>query len=212
MFNLIRVVITSSRWYIGQADLIVYKFTSIKLYTTRISCDPFFLGGNFVRAPYGLLLRTMMPASSSSGKIRFTNSRSSLVYFGKVPLTGLALGSRSIECSIRSVVLISRILLAKQSFYVNTRRFTQSILSVESTIIPMLMPLSQNHSSISCIRAVLNSLYTRRRWVGNPSPFLNEYLVTNAAITGIFFLLIVSLGNYLLGAIGRSINNYVNYS
>ena len=106
-------------------------------------------GGNFVQASPGLLLRTTIPASTSLGKMRFAKSRSSITYFGRVHLTELALGSRSIECSTRSVVLMSRTILAEQSFHVYARRFAWSILSVESATIPILMPLSLRHSSTS---------------------------------------------------------------
>ncbi len=65
--------------------------------------DPFFLGGNFVRAPQALLLLTIISASSMAGKIVLANSRSCAVYLGSVPLTGFAFGSRSMKSSIMSV-------------------------------------------------------------------------------------------------------------
>lgn len=92
--------------------------TGMKLCTNRFNGESFFSGGKLVLAPHGLLQRTIIPASSISGKFLLANSRSSAVYLGNVPFTGLAFGTRSIECSIKSVAWISLILVAKQSFQV----------------------------------------------------------------------------------------------
>ena len=135
----------------GYADLIVHRLIGMKLCTTLMNGDPFFLGGNFVRAPHGLLLRTIIPASSSSGKIRFANSLSSAVYLGNEPWTaptGSAFGSRSIECSMRSVALISLMVAANQSFHVYSMRRVRSIRSGVSAFWPIVMPLSSNHALI----------------------------------------------------------------
>ena len=45
---------TSSRWYIGYADSMVYLLTGMNLWTTRSNVDAFLLGANFVLAPHGL--------------------------------------------------------------------------------------------------------------------------------------------------------------
>jgi len=91
----------------------VNEFTEMKLYTIRSSGESFFLGGNFIRCPYKLLRRIIILVSLSSGKILFINSRSSDIYLRRLVLIGRVYGSRLIKYLIRSVSLISLIVLVK---------------------------------------------------------------------------------------------------
>lgn len=91
---------------------------------------------------------------------------------------GLALGSRSIECSIRSVAWMSCTFVAKQSFQVYSSRRVFSTRSGVSASGPMVIPLDATHVLISSGDASDKGRSTGRRSVGNPSPLPNEYLVT----------------------------------
>jgi len=93
--------------------LIVNEFTEMKLYTIPSSREFFFLGGNFIRYPYRLLRRIIIPVSLSLGKILFINSRSSDIYLKRLILIDRIYGSRLIKYLIKFVSLISLIVLVK---------------------------------------------------------------------------------------------------
>ena len=85
----------------------------MKLYITLKRGDPFFFNKNLILTLYKLLLCTIISISSSLRKIRFENSRFFVVYLDKISLINLIFNLRSIEYSIRLVILISLITAAK---------------------------------------------------------------------------------------------------
>lgn len=84
-----------------------------------------FFSKNRVLALYCEAMFTITLASSMSGKTFAANFRSLWLYLGNFAFVGLVSVVKSMECSIKSVALISRTDFAKQSLYVNSSLLTR---------------------------------------------------------------------------------------
>ena len=153
-FGLIKVTVTSSRWCIGYAELILYRLTGINLCMTRSRGDPFIL------AAEGLLLLPMLTASSNSGNVLLAKSLSAAVYLGRNPAMGILY-----SCG-------------KTVIHVYSSRRVCSTRSGVSAPGPIVIPLDATYVLITPGDTSDKARSTRRRSVGNPSPLPNENLIS----------------------------------
>ena len=75
----------------------------MKLYITYSKVNPFFFRGNFILAPYKLLLLIIILVSSNSRKILLVNSLFTTIYLGRDPITSLVLDTKLIKYLIKFI-------------------------------------------------------------------------------------------------------------
>lgn len=154
----------------------IYLLMSIKLWTTLKSPLSFFLKGNFILAPHGLLFLMMILASSMTRNISLAKSRSLVIYLRAFFFIGFASLVRSIECLNKSVAWRFFTDSAKQFFHVYTSFSAFLTRSGVSALGPIIIPLDAHKSWITWSGAELRFCYCGRRCVGNSLPFPRAYL------------------------------------
>ena len=159
----IKVLITFFNECIKYFDFLIYLLIEMKLWIICFNNDFFFFEKNLIRAFYSLLRLWIIFTFFILKNIWFAKSRFFWVYFENDDLIDFALFFKSMKCFKRSIVLIFRMMIAKQflNVYINLRvLFTFFCVLILNSIV---ISFFSNQMFTLFIDVVINVFFWKRR-------------------------------------------------